>query len=219
RLSEFARADDGAWARGELEEDGEERHHSGLLARGEATGTHGRGVALDGREPGAGELGADALVVVAGKVLAEVFAGLPVGEVGAEEFLDGFGAVFGGGAETDRTARSGIFADRAADAEVEGIDHLAVLLDLLAFEADIGDPVLAAGVGAACDVQPDLLVETGKTVFHLADEPLGETHGFGDGELAELGAGAGDGAAEERRGLDAQVHLTELVNQLAHAFI
>src|SRR6185437_13667265 len=30
RLSELARADDGAWARGELEEDGEERHHSGL---------------------------------------------------------------------------------------------------------------------------------------------------------------------------------------------
>src|SRR6185312_9979726 len=46
-----------------------------------------------------------------------------------------------------------------------------------------------------------------------------EALGLGDGQLAELGAGAGDGAAEERRGLDAQVHLSELVNQLAGALI
>ena len=50
-------------------------------------------------------------------------------------------------------AMRGVFADGSADAEVEGVDHLAVLLDLLAFEADVGDPVLAAGVGAAGDVE------------------------------------------------------------------
>ena len=39
------------------------------------------------------------------------------------------------------------------------------MLDLLAFEADVGDPVLAAGVGAAGDVELDLLVEAGEAVL------------------------------------------------------
>jgi hypothetical protein len=107
----------------------------------------------------------------------------------------------------------GVLADRSADAEVEGVDHLAVLLDLLAFEADVGDPALAAGVGAAGDVQLDLLVEAGQPLFHLADQPLRERLGLGDRQLAELGAGAGDGAAPEGRDLDLQAELVEIDDQ------
>ena len=144
------------------------------------------------------------VVVGAGEVGAEVFAGVAGGEVAAEQALDGVGAVFGGGAVADLAGEAGVLADGSADAEVEGVDHLAVLLDLLAFEADVGDPVLAAGVGAAGDVELDLLVEAGEAVFHLGDEPLGEGLGFGDGELAELGAGAGDGAAPEGGDFDVE---------------
>ena len=104
----------------------------------------------------------------------------------------------------------GVLADGAADAEVEGVDHLAVLLDLLAFEADVGDPVLAAGVGAAGDVEADLLVEAGETLFELGDEPLVEGLGLGDGELAELGAGAGDGSAPEGGDVDVEAECVEL---------
>jgi hypothetical protein len=44
-------------------------------------------------------------------------------------------------------------AERAAEGERPGIGEFAFVLDLFAFEADVGDPVLAAAVGAAGDVQ------------------------------------------------------------------
>ena len=98
-----------------------------------------------------------------------------------------------------------MFADGAAYAEEEGVDEGAVAFDLFPFEADVGDPVLAAGVGAAGDVELDLLVEGGEALLHLFDEPFCECFGFGDGELAELGSGAGYGSAPEGRGLDVKV--------------
>ncbi len=52
-----------------------------------------------------------------------------------------------------------MLADRSAEAEVVGVGQLALVLDLLAFDADVGDPVLAAAVGAAGDVEPELLIE------------------------------------------------------------
>ena len=70
--------------------------------------------------------------------------------------------------------------------------------------------MLAAGVGAAGDVEADLLVEAGEAVFELGDEPLVEGLGLGDGELAELGAGAGDGAAPEGGDVDVEAEGVEL---------
>jgi hypothetical protein len=52
-------------------------------------------------ELGSGELGAEAVVVGAGEVGAQVFAGLARGEIGAQQALDGLGAVLGGGAVAD----------------------------------------------------------------------------------------------------------------------
>ncbi len=179
--------------------------------------TSGRRVAFDGRDHGACKLGAEGLVVGAGEVGAQVFAGLARREIRAQQALDGLGAVFGGGAEADLARDARVLADRAADAEVEGIDHLAVLLDLLAFEADVGDPALSAGVGAAGDVQVDLLVEGRQAVFHLAGQPLGEGLGLGDGQLAELRPGACDRAAPEGRDLDLQADLAEAMHHVAGA--
>ena len=72
------------------------------------------------------------------------------------------------------------------------------MLDLFAFDADVGDPMLAAAVGAAGYVELELLVESRQALFQLFDKPAREALGLGDGELAEFGAGAGDRAAPER---------------------
>ncbi len=111
----------------------------------------------------------------------------------------------------------GMLADGSAEAEVVGVSELAVVFDLLAFEADVGDPVLAATVGAAGDVKAELLIELGQALLELVDEPAGEAFGFGDGELAEFGAGAGDGAAPERGAVDVEADLAEFAGQFAGA--
>ncbi len=100
-------------------------------------------------------------------------------KIGAQQAFNRFGAIFGRGTVADLAGDGGVLADGATDAEVERVDHLAVLLDLLPLEANVCDPALAAGVGAAGDMQLDLLVEAGQPLFHLAGEPLtGETPWF-----------------------------------------
>ncbi len=79
--------------------------------------------------------------------------------------------------------------------------------------------MLAAGVGAAGDVELDLLVEGGEAIFHLGDEPLREGLGFGDGELAELGSGAGDGAAPEGGDVDVEVDGVEFGDECVDAAV
>ena len=81
-----------------------------------ATGADGRSVALDGGDPGSGELGAQVLVVGAGEVGAQVFAGLAGGEIGTQQALDGFGAILGRGAVADLAGDGSILADGSADA-------------------------------------------------------------------------------------------------------
>ena len=90
-------------------------------------------------------------------------------------------------------------SDGAADRELIGVDELAVDLRLLSVEADVGDPVLAAAVRAAGDVDPQMLVESGHAVLQALDQPAREPLRLGEGELAELRARAGHGPAEEGR--------------------
>jgi len=143
----------------------------------------------------------------------EVFAFGADGEIAIEETLDSVGDFSGSDAIAERARGTGIFTDGAAYAEEEGVDQLAVFLDFFAFESDVGDPVLAAGVGATGDVEADLLVEAGEAVFQLVDEPLVEALCFGDGELAELGAGAGDGAAPEGGDVNLEAESVELYDE------
>ena len=119
-----------------------------------------------------------------------------------QEARDGVGDFVGGATIADGPGDGGDLADAAAYAEVIGIDHFAVELDFFTFDADVGDPVLAAGIGAASDVESKLLLIIGETVFELFGEPAGEGFGFGESELAEFGTGAGDGAANEGRRFD-----------------
>src|SRR5579863_1301381 len=108
-----------------------------------------------------------------------------------------------------------MLADRSAEAEVVRVGQFAFVLDLLALDADVGNPVLPAAVGAAGYVQAQLLVELGKALFHLFDEPAREAFGLGDGQLAELGAGAGHRAAPEHGTFDVEPDLAEFAGQFA----
>ena len=121
-----------------------------------------------------------------------------------------------GGAAIANGARDGSeLADASADAEVIGVDHFAVLLDLFAFEADVGDPVLSAAIGAAGDVHAKLLIEPRDAFVEFIHEPAGKALGLGDGKFAELGAGAGDGTAPEVGSLHVQANLAEFAQQFA----
>ena len=146
---------------------------------------------------------------------AQILFGLALGEVVAQQALDGFRHQRRGAAIADRARDGSVLADRSAEAEVEGVGELALVLDLLAFDADVGDPVLAAAIGAAGDVQAELLVELRQALFEFVDEPAGEALGLSDGQLAELGAGAGDGAAPEGGALDVEADLAEFARQFA----
>src|SRR5277367_1348490 len=98
---------------------------------------------------------------MAGKELAEIFFRSAIFVELVEKTLDRAGHIRGGAAVTYRPGDSGEFAYASAHAEIVGVDHLAFDLDFLAFQADIGDPVLTATVGAAGDVDAELLLEAG----------------------------------------------------------
>src|SRR6266436_4894346 len=109
-------------------------------------------------------------------------------EVG-EQARDGVGDFVGGATIAYGAGDGGELAYAAAYAEVVGVDHFAVLLDFFAFDADVGDPVLTAGVGATGDVELDVFLIAGETLFELFGEPAGVGLGFGESEFAEFGAG------------------------------
>jgi hypothetical protein len=65
-------------------------------------------------------------------------------------------------------------ADAAADAEVVGINHLAAGPDFLSFNANVGDPVLPAGIGATGNVETKFVLKVGETLFQLLGKPAGK---------------------------------------------
>src|ERR1700719_1967677 len=101
---------------------------------------------------GASELGAEFSVGMACEIGAEVFVCVARGEIRFEQALDRFRDIFRCAAIPDLPRDAGVFANGATDAEVVGVYKIRALLDLFSFEADIGDPVLAAGIRAAGDV-------------------------------------------------------------------
>ena len=88
-----------------------------------------------------------------------------------------------------------------------------VNFDLLALDADVGDPVLAATVGASGDVKFQMLIETGQAFFQFFDQPAREALCLRDGELAEFCAAARHRAAPESRTADLQSDRVEFFRQ------
>ncbi len=171
-------------------------------------------VAFDGGQYFASQMSAEFIVGVAQKPGAQVFIGIAADHVVAQQALDGLRNERRGAAIADRARDGCVLTDRSAEAEVIGVGELAFMLDFLSFHADVGDPVLTASVGATCDVKAKLLIELRQALFKLVDQPAGKALGFGDGELAEFGARAGNRAAPEGRTLDLQTKLAEFARRV-----
>ncbi len=122
----------------------------------------------------AGKLGAQLFVGIAREIGTQIFAGLAQFDIRGEQARDRVRNLGSGAAVADGTGNALILAERAAEREIERVDDVLALLDLFAFEADIGDPVLAAGIGAAGDVELELLVELRDALLEFVDEPAGE---------------------------------------------
>jgi hypothetical protein len=104
----------------------------------------GWGVALDWCGRCSVEVGEQRGIVRTIEVGAEILAWGTGEEIAIQQAGDGIWAILSGGAIANLAGDASVLADCTPDTEVEGIDQLAVLLDLLAFEADVGDPALAA---------------------------------------------------------------------------
>src|SRR5579863_2545874 len=90
-------------------------------------------------------------------------------------------------------------ANRAAQAEVIRIQHAVADFQLLAFDPNVSNPMLATTVGASGNVQFQVLLEAGEPLFQFLDQPSRKALGLCDRELAELGAAAGNGSTPEWR--------------------
>ena len=101
-------------------------------------------------------------------------------------------------------------SERPSHAEVVGIEEAIADFDLFSFDADIGDPMLAAAVWASRDVQLQVLVESRQTFFQFLDEPPRKALGLRDGKLAKLGPAAGDSSSREWRAMDGKANRIQL---------
>jgi hypothetical protein len=122
-------------------------------------------VALNRGSETPGKNGANVFVGMAGEELTEIFSCVAIFIELTEQPLNRIRHAGGGAAIADGARDGGEFSDASADAEIVGVNHFAIDFDFLAFEADVGDPVLAAAVGATGDVDAELLLEAGDAII------------------------------------------------------
>src|SRR5262249_18556835 len=160
------------------------------------------------------QLRAQLFVAVPRKIGAQVLiTGMAIVKIVAQQPLDGLGDLGGIAAIAHWTRGALVPAHCPADTEIICVHQSAITLQLLSLDAAVGDPVLAATIGAAGHVQLQLLIEGWKTLFQLLHQPACEPFSLSDCQLAELRASAGDRAAPERRRLDVQSNSVELTCQ------
>ena len=117
--------------------------------------------------------------------------------VGGKQSCNRLGDFLGTTSKAYGSCNGGDLPHGAAYAKVICVDELSVDPNLLAFDTDIGDPVLAATVRATCDVQSQVLSEIGKAILEFFRQPAREAFCFRQCELAELRSGAGNRSAQE----------------------
>src|SRR5215831_9195852 len=96
---------------------------------------------------------ANLLSRVAREELPQVLARFAQELIIVEQTLDGVRNLAGYAAIAHGPRDRLVFAYSAADTEVIGVNQPSVLLDLLAFKTEIGNPVLTATVGASGDMK------------------------------------------------------------------
>src|SRR5579871_1431028 len=120
-----------------------------------------------------------------------------MGLVSVQQVLEGVLDLVGGDFALDRADEFRVRAEAASQADVEGLHLRAVgQAGQAALQADVADVMLAAGVGAAVDVDAQRLVPEHFALQVRHDLPQAML-GLGDRQVAELVARAGDGAFVE----------------------
>src|SRR5438477_4289228 len=117
---------------------------------------------------------------------------------------------------SNRTCNRLVETDCAADAEVVSILHAVAYFNLLAFDTDVGDPVLPAAVRTPSDMQLQVLLKTGQAFFKFFHQPARKRLGLSDGKLAEFRPAARHGAAPESRTLHWKARAGEFFREYVH---
>ena len=103
-------------------------------------------IAIDGIDLVSGQKLPEFVVTMPREVAAQILSPLASCPVTAQQPLDRVRNLGCSTAVSNRTRNRLHCADRAAYAEVIGINQRSVHLELFAFQADVGDPVLAAAL-------------------------------------------------------------------------
>src|SRR5258708_408470 len=151
---------------------------------------------------------------VPGKELTQILVGLTRREIVPEQSLDRLRNLSRKAAISHRPRRRLMQTERSAQAEVIGINETSVHFHLLAINANVGNPVLSATVRASRNVQRQVLIKAGQTLFQFLDQPAGEALRLRDRQLAELRAAASDGASKEGRPANPQSDRVQLFGQI-----
>ena len=136
---------------------------------------------------------AELVVCRAVAVRTEALAGAPTVEPGDDQPLDRLVELLGRHAAEHRAADRRHRAERAAQQDVVALVPLAFgVAHRRALEAEIADPVLAAGVGAAVEMEAELGDLVAEPPFEVLDQAAEPPLRLGDGEVAVRLAGAAD---------------------------
>src|SRR3972149_9560970 len=133
--------------------------------------------------------------------LAKIYAIRPAIQVRRQQALDGARHLGRGAAVADRPGLALVLADSTPHTEVICIDHRPAHLDLLALDADVGDPVLATAIRATGHVDLEVLVKSWHPLLKLFHQPLGEALRLREGQLTEFRSRARNRTPPEMRGV------------------
>src|SRR5262249_39251967 len=118
-----------------------------------------RGIAQNGGSLLACKKSAQSNVGVTRKKLAQIFTGLACLKIAAQKALNRIGHILRRAAIADGPREAGMFSDSASQTEIVSILRTAIRFDLLAFQTDNGNAMLAATVRAPGHIEFQLLIK------------------------------------------------------------
>ena len=127
-------------------------------------------IASHGRRQSTRQEPANFIVATSREKLPEIFSRRALLVEFAKDSLDGVRDFRCGAAIADRPRDGGKLADAPANAKIVGVDHLSIGFDFFTLDADVGDPMLPARVGAAGDMQFEFIGIVGKALIELFGE-------------------------------------------------
>src|SRR4029077_1491305 len=165
-----------------------------------------RGVALHRSDEFCRQPSANLLVRMAREKAPKIFARLALLVEFVQQPVHGVRYFRRRAAIADRPRNRSELAHAPAETEVIRVDHTPIDLQLLALDADVRDPVLAAAIRASGDVQLELLLKSRQALIELLRKPTRQGFRLSQRQLAKFRTGASNGAARESGRAHGQAH-------------